>query len=173
MINKADGEDGMEDRHGVAAVGLLIKDGNILFIKRAERVGDPWSGQIALPGGFLKENESGEDAVVREIYEETSIKLDKSSILRKMPVQNPLNRRRVTVHPYVLSVKDYSDAVPGPEVQDIRVVRLSDLEHREAYFNGWDAYLAGDWVIWGLTYKILSSFFGEDAESVPPNYKSR
>lgn len=161
MMNKADRGDGYKDRRGEAAVGLLINDNSILLIKRAEREDDPWSGQIALPGGFLKENESGEDAVVREIYEETSLRLDKSAITKKMKVEKPLNRRKVTVYPYVLDVKDYGGAAPGPEVQDIRVVRLSDLDHREAYFNGWNAYLAGDWVIWGLTYKILTSYFAE------------
>lgn len=152
----------MEDRKGQAAVGLLIKEGEILFIKRAEREGDPWSGQIALPGGFLKEGETGEQAVVREIFEETALKLDETSIIRRMPIQNPLNRRRVSVQPFVLSVDNYDGASPGPEVQDIRVFPLSKLVHCEKYLNGWNAYLADDWVVWGLTYKILTSYFGLD-----------
>ena len=38
-----------------AAVALILHDGaaglEMLFIKRADRAGDPWSGQVALPGG--------------------------------------------------------------------------------------------------------------------------
>ncbi|MDH5663747.1 MAG: CoA pyrophosphatase, partial [Candidatus Bathyarchaeota archaeon] len=44
-----------EGQDGNAAVALLLKpadkDLKILFVKRAENLADPWSGQMALPGG--------------------------------------------------------------------------------------------------------------------------
>lgn len=149
----------MSKGKGEAAVGLLTNGENILLIKRAKRDGDPWSGHIALPGGFVKDGESREKAVLREILEETSIDLGENSIVRRMPAQHPMNRRYVTVYPFVLSVQGYEGAIPGPEVEDIRVVRLKDLVHKEHYFYGRDAYLADDWIIWGLTYKILADYF--------------
>ena len=40
-----------------AAVAIVLRQGDpgleFLLIKRAEREGDPWSGQVALPGGHL------------------------------------------------------------------------------------------------------------------------
>lgn len=148
----------MDGKTGEASVGLLVNGENILLIKRVEREGDPWSGHIALPGGFVKNGETREYAVLREIFEETSINLSEDRIVGRMEAQNPMNRKFVTVYPFILSVEGYEDAAPGPEVQDIKVVRFSDLVHKDGYFYGRNAYLAGDWVIWGLTYKILSSY---------------
>lgn len=148
----------MAERTGEASVGLLVNDGNILLIKRAERKDDPWSGHIALPGGFVKNGETREIAVLREIFEETSISLSEKNIVGRMEAQNPMNRKFVTVYPFILSVDDYDGAAPGPEVESLRVVKVSDLVHRTGYYHGRDAYLAGDWIVWGLTYKILTSY---------------
>ena len=45
-----------------AAVALVLRgrtvdDAELLFIRRAERVGDPWSGHIAFPGGREEEGD--------------------------------------------------------------------------------------------------------------------
>ena len=48
----------------------------ILFIKRAERVGDPWSGNVAFPGGKLDNGETDFDCVVRETREEIGVNLN-------------------------------------------------------------------------------------------------
>ncbi len=43
----------------------------VLLIKRAD---EPFKGRWAFPGGFVDENEKVEDAVKRELYEETGMK---------------------------------------------------------------------------------------------------
>ena len=63
-----------------AAVVVLLRATSqgfqVLFVKRAERAGDPWSGQIALPGGKCDADDKDLKAtVVRETLEETGINL--------------------------------------------------------------------------------------------------
>ena len=63
-----------------AAVALVLLDGpqgiEILLIKRAERADDPWSGQIALPGGRYDVGDRDLEATaVRETREETGVDL--------------------------------------------------------------------------------------------------
>ena len=50
--------------------GIIFKKKKILLIQRAN---EPFKGQWALPGGFVDYGETTEDAVIREVSEETGI----------------------------------------------------------------------------------------------------
>src|SRR5690606_12995479 len=64
-----------------AAVALVFRpvgeaDAELLLIRRATRSGDPWSGQIGLPGGNRSRvDQTLEDTAVRETAEELGIDL--------------------------------------------------------------------------------------------------
>ena len=66
-----------------AAVALVLLEGpeglEILLIRRAERVDDPWSGQIAFPGGRYDVGDRDlETTAIRETREETGVDLSRA-----------------------------------------------------------------------------------------------
>jgi len=56
----------------VTTDAVVIQSGHVLLVKRRA---SPGKGLYALPGGFLDQNESMEDGMIRELREETKIKV--------------------------------------------------------------------------------------------------
>jgi len=65
--------------HPVVGVGaVVVRDGKALIIKRAH---EPRKGEWSLPGGLLELGESLQDAVRREIKEETSLDIEVGPVI--------------------------------------------------------------------------------------------
>ena len=117
---------------------VVIKNGHVLMVKRRIH---PGKGLYALPGGFINQNEWILDAAVRELQEETRIKIDptvmKTQYLKDQHVfDNPDRslRGRVITHAFYFRLPDGG---PLPEVRgaddaELAVwVPLGDLGHME------------------------------------------
>ena len=60
---------------------LVIKSGHILLIERKDY---PGKGLLALPGGFINQNETIKDAALRELKKETGIKINTGDLRRSI-----------------------------------------------------------------------------------------
>ncbi|MEM0158989.1 MAG: NUDIX domain-containing protein [Thermoplasmataceae archaeon] len=141
-----------------ASVGILLNGRNCLLVKRKEYPGDPWSGNVALPGGHSEPGETALETLVREVREEVNLQLSESQIHKQLVGFTPNSRPSLVVYPFVVLVQNFDGAAPGPEIDQIRIV---DLDKRiESRYDGTQlpAFKFGDLVVWGLTYRILHYF---------------
>ena len=119
-----------------AAVAAVARKGELgpemLFIERSTKKDDPWSGQMAFPGGRAEENDDDSLATaVRETSEELGIDLEDSLLLGRLSdlEGGPRGtRQRLTVTPYVFWLsgqRPVSD--PNHEVAGVIWVPVSCL----------------------------------------------
>jgi 8-oxo-dGTP pyrophosphatase MutT (NUDIX family) len=160
----------------VALVLLPVQETGIevLLIRRAERPDDPWSGQIALPGG--RQEPSDPDLVttaIRETREETGVDLSNAERLGALDDLYPRTPTLppVRVRPFVFALTTRPPLVTSDEVQRafwVPLARLTEpgvLRDVTLTLRGakrtFPAYLVGDRgseVIWGMTERILTPF---------------
>ena len=145
----------------------------ILFIKRAERAGDPWSGHLAFPGGRAEETDATLlDLAMRETVEEVGIDARRGGrVLGRLPTVRPVSSRipSVTVTPFVaLAPPGVVPRLQLAEVEEVFWMPLTELRRtgRSAVAR-WEsrdgarefpAFPSPKGPIWGITERILSQF---------------
>jgi len=169
------GSPGSHDPHArAAAVALVLRATEsggleLLFIRRAEYAEDPWSGQVAFPGGSREPgDESLERTAIRETWEETGIDLvADGAILGALDDVRPntIVLPRVVVRPFVSAIAAEAQIRASGEVAEAFWVPLDALR-AEA---GWSetevtaggmarrvlAFQHGEHVVWGMTERIV------------------
>lgn len=162
----------------VAAVAIIInpndRGGSVLFIKRTERGGDPWSGQIAFPGGRKSPVDKDlAETAVRETEEEVGIPLTDHELLGQLPIV-ATRSRQMRVLPFVFQLNSTVSIRVNEEVSDAFWVPLSDLrgleaESREVRVDegilSANSYVVDGRVIWGLTFRIINLLLDKETQS--------
>lgn len=166
---------GLEERHlPDAAVAVIIKSSrsasSLLLIRRTERRGDPWSGQIAFPGGHRAPSDrSFLETAIREANEEVGISLRANTVLGVLPSVYA-RTHRIRVAPFVFQLKGRVRLRPNMEVADAFWVSVNELVRSKVVRSKVtveeceltvDSYILGENVIWGLTFRIIKILLGK------------
>ena len=151
-----------------AAVALIFKifehNVHILLVKRVENASDPWSGQMALPGGKKDvEDRDLKETIVRETLEEIGINLVDQC--RFLGVMNPvrLKHRPMKILPFVyFTTNELKIMINRKELEKFVWIPSSQLNNPNgsvSYMNlEYPAFIINEDIIWGLTYKLLTEF---------------
>ena len=163
-----------------AAVAIVIRETahatEALFILRATKDGDPWSGHMAFPGGHCeKYDDSIEATAARETLEEVGLDLatygefvGQIDAVRANPRGRDLD---MVVTPCVFLLKKEPPPMnPNYEVADILWGKLDHMYTGESLTTGefmiqgekhrYPGYDVSGQVVWGLTHRMLDQFFG-------------
>lgn len=92
----------------VTVDAVVVQSGHILMVERGDH---PGKGLMALPGGFVSQDERLVDAMLRELREETSIKLSEETLRRCITKQGVFDdptrsmRGRTITHAYLIELR--------------------------------------------------------------------
>ncbi len=159
-----------------AVAAVLVPDGpstRLLFIRRADNPRDPWSGQMALPGG---RHEPGDPSLrhtaMRETWEEVGLSLDGARHLAALDdVEAVAQGRRVgmLIRPHVFALDRPPTLRPNEEVAEVIWAPLGPLftgaaETEHSWQLGPARWRLPAWdvegrIVWGLTHRMLSGMF--------------
>lgn len=157
-----------------AAVAVILRPGaggvEVLLMKRAERPGDRWSGQISMPGGMAATHDADLRATaMRETREEVDLDLGSAVALGRLDDQVAMARGRVlpmAITPWVFAVE--AEVAPRPLDEAVAVFWMPLGPVLRGEFNDvWRYEMAGlhhdlpAWrvqghLVWGLTHRMLS-----------------
>ena len=156
-----------------ASVAVLLRevDGGLelLFLLRAQRDGDPWSGHISFPGGKIDaSDENPRQTAIRETWEETGLDLARAECLCRLDDQ-ATHLSKVHVAAFVFYLENGSLLALNHEIQRAYWIPLADLIDENRYVT---TVVAGEWgkrevaaidildgegpVLWGLTYRFTA-----------------
>ncbi len=136
----------MEYRNPVPTVDVILqRDSKVLMIRRKN---DPFKGYLALPGGFVNEGETVEEAMKREAKEETSLEVEPIEILGVYsdPKRDPRKHILSTVFVGIIvsgqvSAKDDAAAIEW--------MNLEDIENQQMAFD--HMLILGDYKKWRIS----------------------
>jgi 8-oxo-dGTP pyrophosphatase MutT (NUDIX family) len=156
-----------------AAVSVLLSEGasgvELLLIRRSERPSDPWSGHMAFPGGHQEPGDvSLLHTAIRETREEIGLDLERDAeLLGALEDLSPVVPRALLVRPFVFALPRMPALSISAEVDTVVSCPLVELAGgstateyellRDGNRYKFPAFQAGPGVVWGLTYRVVTS----------------
>ena len=165
-----------------AAVSIVcVRDPDaMLLIRRSERTGDPWSGQLALPGGRQgAADQSLLQTAIRETHEEVGFELPVEALAGTLDDLVPITAHlpRIKVRPFVFLLEQRPLLFPNLEVAASWWMPVDELLAPGVYGSyevragdlvmSRPGYRLTEGVVWGMTERILTPFFDLLQASTP------
>ena len=161
-----------------AAVAMVLNDRpgqglSALFIQRAQHPDDPWSGQMAFPGGHMEPQDPDMLATaMRETLEEVGLDLAQHELIGALdehPATYQGTFTGMVIAPFVFALKHDVELTPNREVASVIWAPLGQMARGELNVqhalqrNGetmhFPAFGVGPHVVWGLTHRMIQSLF--------------
>jgi bifunctional NMN adenylyltransferase/nudix hydrolase len=128
----------------VTVDAVVVQSGHVLLVTRKAF---PGRGQLALPGGFIQSHERLEESMLRELREETRLKVPapvlKGSIRRQQVFDSPYRstRGRTITHAFYIELSP-DTSLPkvkgGDDARHAQWVPLAGLDPRQMYEDHYD-----------------------------------
>lgn len=110
-----------------STIAIIINSNDELLV--ATRAHDPAKGTFDLPGGFVDMNETGEEAVIREVKEETGLHVSQAKYIFSIP--NTYVYSGFEVHTldlvYLCKVDDMQNIKAEDDVASLQFIKISEL----------------------------------------------
>ena len=158
----------MGGREAEAAVTVILRPSQggveILLVRRAQNPRDPWSGDIAFPGGRRRGGEPLMETAIREALEEIGVDLHRCRVLGTLEIASSFRAPGLRVLPFVYLCEENLTVRLGEELSEYFWVPLDELEgsRGRAVVGGVEvpAFILDRGVVWGLTYRMLEDLLG-------------
>src|SRR4051812_36937535 len=99
---------------GLSVDGVIIREKKILLIKRGR---EPFKGYWALPGGYIEWDESTEEAVAREVMEETGLTVNSCELIGVYSLPNRHPKQVINI---AYSLVTTGEPKAGDDVTEIK-----------------------------------------------------
>lgn len=118
---------GNYNHRSISIDALIITDNKILLIKRGS---EPYKGLWALPGGHLDWDETLEEAVIREVKEETGLKVTSINFLKVYSTPSRHPRQLIAV---AYQVETSGKPQAGDDARELKFFPFANLPKQLAF----------------------------------------
>lgn len=106
-------------------LAYIVKEGSVLFLERNKRDGDVHKGKFVVPGGKFLPGESPEDCAIREVFEETALKVKTFKLMGE--IFFPEFAKGEDIYCYIYRIEDFAGQEKENEEGTLHWVKREDI----------------------------------------------